>query len=224
MADIFIRGQVGRLEARYLPPRTKNHPVVVVLHPSQLQGGRMNNDVINTICLAFHRHGFGTLRFNFRGVGRSEGSYSGGDGELNDAATVVDWLQSSQRVAHRLWISGFSFGALIAMQILMRRPEIEGFVIVSPPVSLYDFGFLAPCPVSGQLLYGSRDAIVPRESVDNLVMKLNGQKGILIDYQVIDGADHSFNGRLADVQNVISAYVSTLSHRYVGRDTTLKVG
>jgi alpha/beta superfamily hydrolase len=175
----------------------------------------MDNDVVKAIGCAFHRHGFGTLRFNFRGVGRSEGMYSGGEGELNDAAAVIDWVQSSQRVAHRLWIAGFSFGAWIAMQLLMRRPEIEGFVIASPPAHAFDFNFLAPCPVSGQILYGNKDTIVPKESVDNLVDKLNGQRGIKIRYDVIDGADHSFNGYLDELQERIGDYIGSCLPKYV---------
>lgn len=214
MVDIFINGQDGRIEARYLPPRTSNYPVIVLLHPHPLQGGRMDNIVIQTMSCAFHQQGFGTLRFNFRGVGRSEGIYSGGEGELNDAATVIDWVQSSQRVAHKLWIAGFSFGAWIAMQLLMRRPEIEGFVIASPPTHAFDFNFLAPCPVSGQIIYGNNDHIVPEESVGALVTKLNNQKGILIDYKIIEQADHSFNGKLDQLQNIISQYIHHAMPQY----------
>lgn len=156
---------------------------------------------------AFHQEGFGTLRFNFRGVGRSEGNYGSGEGELNDAAAVIDWIQSSQRIAHRLWVAGFSFGSWIAMQLLMRRPEIESFVIVSPPAHAFDFSFLAPCPVSGQLVYGETDAIVPKSAVDGLVGKLDTQKGVRVDYQVIEGADHAFTGKLDELQDAISRYV-----------------
>ncbi|MDR1208096.1 MAG: alpha/beta hydrolase [Holosporales bacterium] len=207
MADILIKGAEGRIEARYLPPRTLKHPVVVLLHPHPLQGGRMDNDVIKAIGSAFHHQGFGTLRFNFRGVGRSEGVYSGGEGELNDAAAVVDWVQSSQKIAHRLWVAGFSFGAWIAMQLLMRRPEIEGFVIASPPAHAFDFSFLAPCPVSGQVLYGNKDSIVPKEPVDIFVEKLKSQRGIKIEYTVIDEADHSFNERLDAFEEGIEKYL-----------------
>ncbi|GHS92004.1 alpha/beta hydrolase [Alphaproteobacteria bacterium] len=207
MVDIFISGQEGRIETRYLPPRTPAFPVAIILHPHPLQGGRLDNAVIQTISCAFHQQGFGTMRFNFRGVGNSEGLYSGGEGELNDTATIVDWLQSSQRVAHRLWIAGFSFGSWIAMQLLMRRPEIEGFVIASPPSHSFDFSFLAPCPVSGQIIYGKDDSIIPQESVDNLAAKLNAQKGIDIDYKVLDGADHSFNNKLDALFQTISLYI-----------------
>jgi alpha/beta superfamily hydrolase len=169
----------------------------------------MDNDVIKAICRAFHHKGFGILRFNFRGVGRSEGIYSGGEGELNDAATVVDWVQSSQKIAHRLWVAGFSFGAWIAMQLLMRRPEIEGFVIASPPAHAFDFSFLAPCPVSGQVLYGNKDSIVPKEPVDMFVEKLKSQRGIKIEYTIVDDADHSFNGQLDTFEDEIRNYLDT---------------
>jgi alpha/beta superfamily hydrolase len=214
MVDIFISGPTGRIEARYLPPKTASFPVVIILHPHPLQGGRMDNAVVQTMGKAFHQHGLGTLRFNFRGVGHSEGSYGGGDGELNDAAAVVDWLQSSQRIAHKLWIAGFSFGAWIAMQLLMRRPEIEWFVIASPPVHAFDFSFLAPCPVSGQVIAGDNDNIVPLSNMDAFINKLNGQKGIHVDYRVIEGADHSFNERLDTLSSVISDHVGQVTGAY----------
>lgn len=207
MVDIFISGPDGRIEARYLPPRSSFYPVVAILHPHPLQGGRMDNAVVQTMSAAFHKKGFGTLRFNFRGVGKSEGYYTGGEGELNDAAVALDWLQSSQHVAHRLWVAGFSFGAWIAMQLLMRRPELEGFVIASPPAHACDFNFLAPCPVSGQILYGADDRIVPKESVDALVAKINAQKNVHADYQVIADAGHSFTGKLDEFEALIMEYV-----------------
>jgi alpha/beta superfamily hydrolase len=214
MVDVFISGPDGRIEARYLPPRSSSFPVVVVLHPHPLQGGKMDNAVVQTMSSAFHQQGFGTLRFNFRGVGYSEGVYGGGDGELNDAATVVDWLQSSQRIAHRLWVAGFSFGAWIAMQLLMRRPEIEGFIVTSPPVHAFDFNFLAPCPVSGQIICGEIDSIVPKLLVDALVTKLNHQRGIQIDYQVVEGADHSFNEKLDNLNRTMSSYIRKVAPIY----------
>ena len=207
MVDVFINGQEGRLESRFLPPRTPKHPVVVLLHPHPKQGGQMDNAVIQAMCCAFHELGFGTLRFNFRGVGRSQGEFGDSDGELNDAASVVDWLQSSQRIAYRIWISGFSYGAWIAMQLLMRRPEIEGFVVASLPAHAFDFSFLAPCPVSGQILYGENDPIIPVESMRSLVSRLNSQKSVYVDYQVIPGADHSFTGKLEELKGVMTAYL-----------------
>src|SRR3546814_20378906 len=92
---------------------------------------------------AFTRRGCSVLRCNFRGVGRSQGRFARGEGELADAAAALDWLQAVNTDAPVAWVGGFSFGAWIGMQLLMRRPEINGFISVAPPANAYDFKFLA---------------------------------------------------------------------------------
>jgi alpha/beta superfamily hydrolase len=134
--------------------------------------------------------------------------FSDGEGELNDAAAALDWLQSSQYVTNSLWVAGFSFGAWIAMQLLMRRPELEKFVIVSPPTGAFDFSFLAPCPVSGQIIYGKQDKAVSRESVDSMVKKIQAQRGLNICYDTIEDANHSFEGCLDGLNASIQKYVA----------------
>jgi alpha/beta superfamily hydrolase len=136
--------------------------------------------------------GFSTLRFNFRGVGRSQGRYDGGIGEISDAAAALDFLQAVNPNAASLWVAGYSFGSYVGMQLLMRRPEMSGFISISPPASHYDFGFLAPCPCNGLMLHGADDELVPEISVRKLVEKLNTQKGIAIDYRVMEKAGHIF--------------------------------
>ena len=105
----------------------------------------MNNKVVYALYQCFVRRGYSTLRFNFRGVGRSQGSFDRGEGELSDAASALDWLQTYNPNAGSCWVAGFSFGAWIGMQLLMRRPEIESFISIAPPANMYDFTFLAPC-------------------------------------------------------------------------------
>ena len=87
------------------------------------------------------------------------------------------------------------------MQLLMRRPEIEGFISIAPPANLYDFSFLAPCPTSGLIVQGEKDDVVPEPYVQNLVEKLHAQKGIAIDYRVIEGANHFFKD---DIETLIA--------------------
>ena len=135
------------------------------------------------------------LRFNFRGVGRSQGSFDHGTGELSDAASALDWAQTINPEARACWVAGFSFGAWIGMQLLMRRPEVEGFISIAPPANLYDFSFLAPCPSSGLIVHGDKDIVVPPKDVNTLVEKLKTQKGIVIDQQTIPGANHFFDGQ-----------------------------
>src|SRR3546814_2608257 len=98
-------------------------PIAVLLHPHPLHGGTMNNRVVLNMFHAFTRRGFSVLRFNFRGVGRSQGRFARGEGELADAAAALDWLQAVNTDAPVAWVGGFSFGAWIGMQLLMRRSE-----------------------------------------------------------------------------------------------------
>lgn len=196
MPELFFTGPAGRIEARVHFQINESAPVALIMHPNPKQGGTMNNKVVYAMYTTFVDKGFSTIRFNFRGVGKSEGSYDGGEGELNDAAATLDWLQSNFPSASDFFVAGFSFGSWISMQLLMRRPEISGFVAVSPPANLYDFNFLTPCAVSGKVIQGTSDTIVNQKSVDNLVQKLSNQKGMSIDYSLINGADHFFNGYL----------------------------
>jgi pimeloyl-ACP methyl ester carboxylesterase len=112
-----------------------------------------------------------------------KGTFDHGQGELSDAAAALDWVQTVHPDARACWIAGFSFGAWIGMQLLMRRPEVEGFISVAPPANLHDFSFLAPCPSSGLIIHGENDKVVPQKDVQTLVDKLKTQKGIVIDHQ-----------------------------------------
>jgi alpha/beta superfamily hydrolase len=212
MPEVIINGPEGRIEARYHHSRTPAAPLAVVLHPHPQHGGTMNNKIVYVLYQCFVRHGFSTLRFNFRGVGRSQGSFDRGEGELSDAASVLDWLQTYNPNAPTCWIAGFSFGAWIGMQLLMRRPEIESFIAVAPPANVYDFTFLAPCPSSGLILQGDQDAVVPIESVQKLVTKLSHQRDIKIDFRKIPGADHYFADRLDTIAGLADSYIREHAH------------
>jgi len=183
MPEVIFPGPEGRLEGRYHPQPKKDAPIAIILHPHPQFGGTMNNRVVYNLHYAFHNMGFTVLRFNFRGVGRSQGEYDQGVGELSDAASALDYLQSLNPNAKHCWVAGFSFGAWIGMQLLMRRPEITGFISVAPPANMYDFSFLAPCPA---------DRVAPPKDTHTLVNKLHEQKGITITHQEIEGAGHFF--------------------------------
>lgn len=194
MPEIIFNGPVGRLEGRYSHSKVKNAPLALILHPSPEHGGTMNNKITYTMFQNFVERGFSVLRFNFRGVGRSQGLFDRGEGELSDAAAALDWMQEINQNAPYVWVGGFSFGAWIGMQLLMRRPEIQGFVSVAPPANMYDFSFLAPCPTSGLVLQGGRDDVVQEDAVANFIDKVQMQKGISIDYRVLPEANHFFHG------------------------------
>ena len=175
----------------------------------------MNNPIIFNLYHTFIKKGFSVLRFNFRGVGKSQGEFDQGIGELSDAAASLDWIQSQVSDSKGCWVAGYSFGAWIAMQLLMRRPEIEGFISISPPANMYDFNFLAPCPSSGIILHGEEDKVVPKDDILRLVEKLQTQRNINIDYKNIAGANHFFENKTEKLINEVSKY---LDSRLIGPD------
>ena len=181
MPEVIFTGPEGRLEGRYHPQKERDAPIAIVLHPHPAYGGTMNNKVVYNLHYTFYNLGFTVLRFNFRGVGRSQGEYDMGIGELSDAASALDYLQSMNQNAKHCWVAGFSFGAWIGMQLLMRRPEITGFISVAPP----------------------KDTV-------SLVNKLHEQKGITITHTQIEGADHFFKDEEAHMKpmiDTVSGYV-----------------
>ena len=167
----------------------------------------MNDRIVQMLYKNFVDRGFATLRFNFRGVGRSQGSFDNGIGELSDAAAALDWVQSIHEEAQVTWVAGVSFGALIGMQLLMRRPEIRGFISVAPPANLYDFSFLAPCPASGIFVQGTADTVVQPTSVVKLVEKLRTQKHITIHHDEIPRANHFFETEMDQLKASVDNYL-----------------
>ncbi|MCH7936341.1 MAG: alpha/beta hydrolase [Proteobacteria bacterium] len=210
MPEVIFNGPDGRLEGRYHQSKRPNAPLALLLHPHPQYGGTMNNKVVFTLYQNFARRGFSSLRFNFRGVGRSQGNFDNGQGELSDAASALDWMQSRNPNTNTCWIAGFSFGAWVAMQLMMRRPEISGFISIAPPASQHDFSFLAPCPASGMIIHGDKDEVVPQSSVDKLAQKLQKQKNIKIDYRIIEGSDHFFLNHLESLNEHVNDYLDKM--------------
>ncbi|MEM7178656.1 MAG: alpha/beta hydrolase [Pseudomonadota bacterium] len=207
MPEVIFPGPEGRLEGRYHPQPEKDAPIAIILHPHPQFGGNMNNRVTYALHYAFKDMGFTVMRFNFRGVGRSQGEFDQGVGELSDAASALDYLQAMHPAAKACWVAGFSFGAWIGMQLLMRRPEINGFISASPPANMYDFSFLAPCPSSGLIINGDNDKIAPMEDVEKLSAKLKAQKGITITHTIVQGANHFFTPGLEEMIDTTKDYV-----------------
>ena len=147
------------------------------------------------------------------GVGKRDGEFDNGQGELADAAATLDWLEKENFENSQCWISGFSFGSLIAMQLLMRRPEINRFISISPQPNVYDFSFLSPCPTSGLVICGKEDELVPPEHIKELNNKLSAQKGIKAEFQIIPDANHFFT-------KSSTVLIKSLD-KYIKQETTL---
>lgn len=218
MPEVIFNGPAGRIEGRFQPAKQRNAPIALILHPHPQFGGTMNNQITYQLFYMFAKRGFAVLRFNFRGVGRSQGEYDQGIGELSDAASALDYLQALNPNSKHCWVAGFSFGAWIGMQLLMRRPEITGFVSVAPPANMYDFSFLAPCPSSGLIINGTADRVAPPKDTAALVGKLREQRGITITHEQIEGAGHFFENEAEHMAPLIS-HVQDYVRRRLGEQS-----
>ncbi len=207
MPEVIIPGPAGRIEARYEEGSEPGAPVALILHPHPRAGGSMLDPVVITLYEMYAKRGFATMRFNFRGVGRSQGVFDSGPAELSDAAFVLDYLESINEGFSQCWVAGYSFGAFICLQLLMRRPEISGFIAVAPPANHYDLAFLAPCPASGIIVSGERDSVVGPSDIERALTKVRVQKGEEIERGAVPGANHFFQDRLGELEGVSAEYL-----------------
>ncbi len=208
MGEVVLNGPVGRIEGKHFASSDESAPAVLILHPHPLHGGTMNNKVVCAMSRCFKKRGFSVLRFNFRGVGNSKGVFDRGIGEMLDATAALDWLQREHPSATAFWIAGFSFGAWIAMQLLMRRPDVGCFIAVAPPVGVYNFDdFLSPCPTHGLIVHGGTDNTILQTSAWDLCERLNKQPESEVEYAVVDGADHCFTDKLAKFEIILNDYL-----------------
>ena len=207
LKEIFIPGPSGRIQAKYSKSEKEGSPVALVLQPHPQYGGTMNNAIVHETFNSFYRKGFSVIRINFRGVEKSDGVFDNGQGELSDAAAALDWIEKENPDYSQCWVAGFSFGSLICMQLIMRRPEVNKFVAISPQPNVYDFTFLAPCPISGVVIHGKNDELVSEESILGLKKRLSLQKNIEVKFETIIGANHFYHGKGKELSSIIENYL-----------------
>jgi len=164
---------------------------VVVTHPHPLMGGSLENNVVETLVTTFVHQGYATLRFNFRGVGRSEGRYDEGLGEQEDVLSAVGFLQ--QKGIREILLTGYSFGAWVNVQVLRREPFLSGGVLVSPPIDLMDFDFSGLAGRIRLMITGDRDPYC------NATRLLEAAGRIGAPVKILPGADHFYSGRERDL-------------------------
>ena len=205
--EIFIPGPSGRIQAKYIKNKQQGSPIALVLQPHPQYGGTMNNRIVYEAYNCFYKNGFSVIRINFRGVEKSDGIFDNGQGELSDAAAALDWLEKENPGYSQCWVAGFSFGSLICMQLIMRRPEVNKFIAISPQPNVYDFTFLAPCPISGLVTYGKSDELVPEDSILNLKKRLSSQKNIEVKFNSISNANHFYKKKEKELSECIDRYL-----------------
>jgi alpha/beta superfamily hydrolase len=200
---LSIHGPAGPIETMIeSPPDARAGMIAVCCHPHSLYGGTMQNKVVHTLARAAQDQRVTSLRFNFRGVGASAGSYDSGVGESEDATTVVDWCRS-ELGAERLLALGFSFGAYVAFRLATLR-DAGLLVTVAPPVRRFDFGRLEIPRCPWLVAQGDADELVDHEAVRGWAEGVEPAP----DVKILPGAEHFFHGRLTELRALVADWLA----------------
>ncbi len=199
------------LEARLGTPSVPTAGVALC-HPHPLYGGDMDNPVVVRAADACRDAGLTTLRFNFRGVGKSGGVHAQGEREQEDVLGALALLGKALGPTTPLGVIGYSFGAWVGSRVACSHDRVSGVVAIAPPLAFYDFGFLRTCRKRLLLLAGSRDPYCPRGEFEQLVASLPGAAA-----RVIEGADHFFFGKLYPLGEAVAAWAHGFSESSPGK-------
>lgn len=205
---LTIPGPAGTLEALLDVPSAIAEPesVAVICHPHPQYGGTMTNKVVYSIARAFNEAGAPSVRFNYRGVGKSTGSYDDGNGETDDAIAVLDWVAQRWPGA-RLCLGGFSFGGAVAIRAATAR-DVTRLVTVAPAIRrvTVDEGSLPQCP--WLIVQGDRDELVDPNDIQQWAQALPESPRLA----VLNGVEHFFHGRLNELRQVVVQWLIELAH------------
>lgn len=195
---IFIPGPAGELEGIFSYVSRKVTHLAILCHPHPLYGGTMHNKVIYSMATALNQIGYATVRFNFRGVGRSGGSFNHGIGEQRDVDAVIDHFDQQHPDALKI-VGGFSFGARVGLHAACRDERISGLIGVGVTVDIADFGFLEDYEKPKLIIQGSEDQYGHEKTLRDWFYRLLEPKKLI----VVEGAVHLFDGKLTELKNAI---------------------
>ena len=176
---------------------------LVVTHPHPLYGGNMFNNVVEAVCEAYQEIGYSTLRFNFRGVGQSEGEYDNGVGEQHDVKAALEYLSGLGK--KEIDLAGYSFGSWINALGLNRYQEVNRAIMISPPVDMMGFPSHEYNPKIKLVITGSEDDIASCESIKKVMPVWNPEA----DFKVIQGTDHFYWGKTDKIEKIIKEFLDT---------------
>jgi alpha/beta superfamily hydrolase len=200
-----IAGPAGRLEAILMNPEGPVTAAAVICHAHPLHGGIMHFKVLFRAAKALQAHGAAVLRFNFRGVGRSEGAHDQGRGEQGDAAAAVDEV-TRRFPGLPIVLGGFSFGSAIAVRVGCADARVRALLVMGfPAAMLDDTSFLARCRQPRLFVQGENDTYADGQRIRALIAPLPEPKALV----VIPGADHFFAGRLEELQAAVASWAAT---------------
>jgi alpha/beta superfamily hydrolase len=180
-----------------IPEGAGPFPAVIVCHPHPLYGGSMDNNVVNSLSETLTQASLVSFKFNFRGVGGSQGEFDQGIGEQEDVEAAISFISTVKEVdSERIGLAGYSAGAGFALPVGFNDDRIRALAAVSPPIPMFDFDFLKNCPKPKLLISGSRDELIPTDQFLEFCQNLPEPK----ECESIEGADHfwwGYESRLA---------------------------
>ena len=179
---------------------------IVICHPHPLFGGTMDNSVVVGIARVAAMWDFTSLRFNFRGVGRSTGTFGGGNSEQGDVRGAIDFLEEGRKPPLIL-LAGYSFGAVAGLPVGVVDQRVRGLIGVAPPLEMFDFGFLRDCPKAKLFVCGDRDAICPPSKMEELFETLVEPKWL----RILPGVDHFSYERKGLLQGAIGDFLERMA-------------
>jgi len=198
-AKIFLSGPEGLLEVSTDLPKKALLPVtVIVCHPHPLFDGTMDNKVVTTVFRAFRNMGCSVLRFNYRGVGKSEGSYADAIGESDDLLAVMQWVHQVYP-QNQIWLAGFSFGAYVVARVASFKENVKQLITIAPAVDRYAFKKLTPPACPWLVIQGDQDEVVSAQIVFQWVNEQTHAPKLI----KVKDASHFFHGRLLDLRVII---------------------
>ena len=199
----FRSGQLHLEGILTLPRGTGPLPAVVVCHPHPLHGGSMDNNVVRSLCQALIRVSLASFKFNFRGVGASDGGFGHGTGEQEDVKSAISFVSGLEEVdSGRLGLVGYSAGAAFALPVGSHDDRIRALAAVSPPLTMFDFDFLKGCLKPKFLISGTDDDFTAVEQFLELCANLPEPK----EYQTVEGADHFWWGHESSPATEVAAF------------------
>ena len=199
-SSLMLAGPAGQLEIAVDPPEADTTPLpltVILCHPLSTEGGSLNNKVVTMAARSLRELGAGTVRFNFRGVGKSEGNFDHGEGEQHDLLAVVAWVRE-QRPDHDLWLAGFSFGAYVSLRAA-HAVQPEGLISIAPPAGRWDFRRIAPVACPWLVIQGDEDEIVDPQAVYDWIATLKRKP----DLVRMPDTSHFFHRKLIDLRGAL---------------------
>jgi alpha/beta superfamily hydrolase len=203
-AIMFPCGQL-MLEGSFSYPESKDAlTAVVICHPHPLYGGSMNNNVVMKLASVLSDASIAALMFNFRGVGRSEGSYGGAIGEREDVSAAIDWLLSQPGIdGERIGLAGYSFGAMVGALVAGLDARVKAVALISPPLDTEQIELLKKCTVPKLIVGGSEDDVALPEEIEMWSNELPEPK----QFHIIEGANHFWQGYEDTVAETVKTFM-----------------